>query len=216
MIGPKFAAHAEELGDAADLVKAQMRSCVLLAALSTAGSLSLTLFAGRTNTAIRCQSPAMITEAEYRRSMAEKAGAVTLARSAEASKKPAPAAPTAAVPVPMPEVASKASPPKKNSPARLFEKLVSPYYIPPAVAKQRPDLVEQREAKAGRKSGAAQKQVKGEAVPVAKPVASSSKAAPSRSAETPAQVFERLAAPIFIPPAVAKQRPDLVEKYQRK
>jgi hypothetical protein len=34
------------------------------------------------------------------------------------------------------------------------------------------------------------------------------------SEESPAQAFERIFAPIFIPPAVAKKRPELVQKYQ--
>ena len=34
------------------------------------------------------------------------------------------------------------------------------------------------------------------------------------SEESPSQAFERIFAPIFIPPAVANKRPELVQKYQ--
>ena len=34
--------------------------------------------------------------------------------------------------------------------------------------------------------------------------------------ETPARIFERVMAPIYMPPAVQKARPDLVEKYGKK
>ena len=38
----------------------------------------------------------------------------------------------------------------------------------------------------------------------------------SPKAETPARIFERVMAPIYMPPAVQKARPDLVEKYGKK
>jgi hypothetical protein len=39
-------------------------------------------------------------------------------------------------------------------------------------------------------------------------------AAQKSNEETPSQAFERIFAPVFIPPAVARKRPELVKKYQ--
>jgi hypothetical protein len=58
--------------------------------------------------------------------------------------------------------------------------------------------------------------------PAAPPAAKAAKPAPTPAAveetqsegETPARAFERIMAPFYIPPAVAKARPELVEKYK--
>jgi hypothetical protein len=196
----------------------------------------------------------------------------------------------------------------KETPSKAFERLLAPFFIPPAIAKQRPELVEEyqsstkapkrttgggpwakkigvapvrssaeaanaakaakvakeqeaaaRAAKAARDNNpavlameeqrrkfdaevAANKlqrerereaenrryagQVQGRVVSStpqnrarsppktapAKPTAAKAGAAPG--GETPAKAFERVFAPIFIPPAVAAKRPDLVQTYQ--
>lgn len=55
---------------------------------------------------------------------------------------------------------------------------------------------------------------KGKVAAKAQPVAEEQAAAPK--GETPARIFERVMAPIYMPPAVQKLRPDLVEKYGKK
>ena len=55
---------------------------------------------------------------------------------------------------------------------------------------------------------------KGKTAAKAQPAAQEQAAAPK--GETPARIFERVMAPIYMPPAVQKLRPDLVEKYGKK
>ena len=132
-----------------------------------------------------------------------------------------------------------------ETPARIFERVMAPIYMPPAVQKARPDLVEKYvkgKAKAAEPTPAPAPPspspiampaaLKGLVRPTKKPTAEEPAAKPatkraakraattemddSPKAETPARIFERVMAPIYMPPAVQKARPDLVEKYGKK
>jgi hypothetical protein len=209
-------------------------------------------------------------------------------------------------------VAAEAAVAEKQTPARLFEKIMAPAYIPPAVKKARPELVEKYQSKkkaAGvakpvaaprpaaapkaaatpkatistpkaanpfggftlpsRKAAAPKRAQPKRAAPerakaAAKPAATkkpasnlfgglvlptqsvptrgarkpakvvkaatkapmfgrgaqkttkTAKAAVDDKAETPAQLFEKIMAPVYIPPSVRESRPELVEKYGKK
>ena len=78
--------------------------------------------------------------------------------------------------------------PREDSPARAFEKAFAPIFLPPSVAKQRPDLVQLKADKAAAAVRA------------------------RKNGQTLARAFEDTFAPVFIPPAIAKKRPDLVER----
>jgi hypothetical protein len=160
-----------------------------------------------------------------------------------------------------------------ETPARAFERIFAPLYIPPAIRDQRPDLVEkyaksepkpkvaqatrskspmpavttsksaavkemetqrrlfdqQVEANRLAKQKALEAANRGEKKRAVSPPrrastpprkANIAQQAPAKakasgtSGETPAQAFERIFAPIYIPPAIKDQRPELVEKYQ--
>jgi len=72
----------------------------------------------------------------------------------------------------------------------------------------------QRQAREAAAAEAKRRREMGRSASAARAVNRSVQGGSSASKETPAQAFERLFAPIFVPPAVAKKRPDLVEKYQ--
>jgi len=115
----------------------------------------------------RCAAQ-MITDAEYRQSMEQKAvevqaeAAALAEREKEVAKKAAAismaaklspdgiapqALVDAAAPAPAVEEApAKTAKPANLSPAQLFERFVAPIYVPPAVAKRRPNLLEEIKA----------------------------------------------------------------------
>ena len=94
-----------------------------------------------------------------------------------------------------------------ETPAKLFERIMAPVYIPPSVKRDRPDLVERYQPSVAPKASAQASRKKGGEV---KPPVSET----GTGDETPAKLFERIMAPVYIPPSVKRDRPDLVERYQ--
>ena len=293
---------------------------------SAAAAFSVPSVGSKVSARPRCAAQ-MITDAEYRQSMERKAvevqaeAAALAEREKEVAKKaaaismavklsPDGVAPqalvdaAAAAPA-VAEAPAKPAKPAKLSPAQLFERFAAPIYVPPAVAKRRPDLLEEikaqdaetkqataakaeaaREASAARaakaqeaavvaREAAAAKAAEVKAAAAAAAAAKAEKAAAAKAAkeaaaqaaaekraaaaaakvanasakrpavvpkkapvvakkapvvakkgaaaqaprgassadpaETPAQLFERVAAPIFVPPS----RPDLKQKYSK-
>merc|ERR1719460_886899 len=79
-----------------------------------------------------------------------------------------------------------------ETPSRTFERIFAPIYIPPAIAKQRPDL---QELQAPPRPEAPSRVAQG--APAEKP--SKTRAVDENQGETPSRTFERIFAPIYIP-----------------